>query len=483
MNNNAGIILLFSFPLYILTLCLTRLMMGSWDPYFSLTLTVLFGAVLWARDRWMQNRLPSVMRKNLFREFCKLLSRDTFTEEIYGEILTLLKKNLRVREVFLYLEGSKEDYTCYVHPMEDDGRNRPERILFSDPFIHFIRYGQQPFYKDLLTATNEERKSIVILERMEQLSAEVLIPLNAGENLMGFITLGPKENGQPHTAGEIEILEPVFTQISLVVKNQTLSENLSRFQARMRRTDRLALLGTLTAGLAHEIRNPLVSIKTYFQLLPEKYDDHEFRDRFQKVAANEVDRISRLVEELLTFARPVEPRFRSVNIHNVINEVLTLLESTAQQKGVQLSRAYEELDTSEILCDPEQIKQVLINIAQNAIESMNSKGTVFFRTRYDNEDETSGFVHIEIEDAGIGINAEDLEKLFVPFYTSKTSGTGLGLAISRQIIEEHLGSISVESDPGRGTTFSLHLPISPPMHERRKEKRDSDLISKTEMVH
>ncbi len=238
----------------------------------------------------------------------------------------------------------------------------------------------------------------------------------------------------------------------------------------MRRSDRLSLLGTFTAGLAHEIRNPLVSIKTYFQLLPERYDDQDFRDRFQKVASKEVDRISRLVEELLEFARPSNPKFRPINIHALLDEVLTLVDAGARKRKIELMRDYGAVPPEEIVCDPEQIKQVLLNIVRNAFDAVNGDGRVVFRTRSSMPADEKGLFVIEIEDNGVGITEEQQGRLFTPFFTTKSSGTGLGLAISRQIVEDHLGTITLESRPKIGTKFRLQLPRNPQLHERRRER-------------
>ncbi|NOY53765.1 MAG: hypothetical protein GXP58_09120 [Deltaproteobacteria bacterium] len=238
----------------------------------------------------------------------------------------------------------------------------------------------------------------------------------------------------------------------------------------MRRSDRLSLLGTLTAGLAHEIRNPLVSIKTYFQLLPERYDDQDFRDRFQKVASKEVDRISRLVEELLEFARPSDPKFRSVNVHALLDEVLTLVDAGARKRKIELVRDYGAVLPEEFVCDPEQIKQVLLNIARNAFDAVNGDGRVIFRTRSSRPADEKGVFIIEIEDNGVGITEEQQRRLFTPFFTTKSSGTGLGLAISRRIVEDHLGTLTLESRPKVGTKCRLQLPRNPQLHERRRER-------------
>jgi signal transduction histidine kinase len=272
------------------------------------------------------------------------------------------------------------------------------------------------------------------------------------------------------------------TALLLALRFPLSSEDETQRKAGMRRTDRLSMLGTLTAGLAHEIRNPLVSIKTYFQLLPERYDDREFRERFQKVASNEVDRISRLVEELLEFARPVTPKFRPVHIHALLDEVITLLDATAGERQVDLKREYDPEAPAEIVCDPEQIKQVLLNIAHNAFDAVNGSGRIVFRTRSSGPMDGMGLFLIEIEDNGIGMTDEEMSQLFTPFYTTKSSGTGLGLAISRRIIEDHLGTITLTSRRDQGSTFCLQLPRNPDLHERRKGRSSLSYSDQKDMV-
>jgi signal transduction histidine kinase len=419
---------------------------------------------------------------NLTKDFCRIVARGVHSSTLPEEILSLIRKHLQLREAVLYLQGSNEDYVQNPIPKGNASTVSPDRILLSDPFVNFLKYSKQTLYRKSSVPEQADPIQEKIQEQMSQRKVEASIPLMVGEELVGFLNLGPREDGAPPLPERVNGLSELYDQIALILQNRILCENLRRSQAKMRRKDRLALLGTLTAGLAHEIRNPLVSIKTYFQLLPERYQDQEFRERFHKVAVDEVDRISRLVEELLQFARPPVPKLRSVNIHQLIDEVVTLLETTAEWNGIRLKRSFDQEQSSEVICDPEQIKQILLNIAHNALEAVDEQGEVTIRIRHEKDRGTSGFVHIEIEDNGIGMNAEEIEKLFVPFYTTKRSGTGLGLAISRQIVEEHLGNISVESRPGQGTTFFVHLPKDPSLHERRKEKSDVEQVEQNDAV-
>ncbi len=468
---------------YFLTLLLLEWAMDLWAPLLSLVITVS-GWVLYTLQRhFLKAGLDQGFQSDLSRDLCRILSGKPGLKNLPEEILVWITSNLHLAQAALYLPGPNQDYVRDPLPEGGEGGTGLSRMLNSDPFVGLLKYSRRPLFRSGISSGVLSREEQMGRERMLKLSAEVTVPLLAGDELIGFLNLGCRKDGSAPSREMIHGMSNLFSQIAVVLQNRLLCDKLRHSQARMRRADRLALLGTLAAGMAHEIRNPLVSIKTYFQLLPERYQDQEFRDRFQKVAANEVDRISKLIEELLKFSRPSDPTFRSVNLHDVIEEVLTLMASTADGSGVDLRRAFDEENNPGILCDPEQIKQVLINIAQNAFDAVEGHGVVWFRTRYDREGGDSGFVHLEVEDNGTGMAPEEIEKLFTPFYTTKPSGTGLGLAISRQIIEEHLGSLSVESEKGRGTIFCLHLPRNPLQHERRKEQSLYGQPERNMMVH
>ena len=240
---------------------------------------------------------------------------------------------------------------------------------------------------------------------------------------------------------------------------------LKQSQDTLRRADRLSSLGLLTAGLAHEIRNPLVAIRTFTQLLPERYDDAEFREGFQGLALKEVDRICGLINDLLSFARPSKPNVAPENVNDVVDGIARILETQAKEKGVEIVREFGE-NLAKAWIDREQMKQVFMNLILNAIQSMTSAGTITIATRSVQRHgaEPSGeFVQIEVRDAGVGIPAENVEHIFDPFFTSKDEGSGLGLSVSHQIVQEHGGFVTVESQVDRGTSFFVHVPVGRPI--------------------
>jgi nitrogen-specific signal transduction histidine kinase len=244
---------------------------------------------------------------------------------------------------------------------------------------------------------------------------------------------------------------------------------LKRLELQIRRSDRLASLGTLSAGMAHEIKNPLVSIKTFAQLLPERYHDSEFRDTFSNLIGHEIDRIDSLVNQLLRFARPAKPHLKPMHVHEILEKSLLLVGHRLYQKDVKLTRSWEaNVDT--IRADSDQLEQVFLNFFINAMDAMKNGGELNISTEIRSEEQwmspltqTNGDTHeilrVSIRDNGEGIRSEDLAHVFDPFFTTKDYGTGLGLSVVHGIIQEHGGQIEVESELKKGTAFHILLPL------------------------
>lgn len=266
---------------------------------------------------------------------------------------------------------------------------------------------------------------------------------------------------------EIGSLASAFDQMAERIMHR--ERELKQSQSIIRRADRLSSLGMLTAGLAHEIRNPLVAIRTFTQLLPERYQDPEFRNSFQAVALKEVDRICGLINDLLNFARPSTPNVSAENINEIVEAIVRILETEAREKEVQIYRRLASI-LPKIFIDKEQIKQVSMNVILNALQSIEGRGVVEVSTRLFTRNGSEQFVQIEVRDSGVGIPEKDLEDIFTPFFTTKKDGSGLGLSISHQIVQEHGGYIVVESQVGKGATFFINLPVRQPDHQEAKDR-------------
>ncbi|MDD5679198.1 MAG: ATP-binding protein [Kiritimatiellae bacterium] len=254
----------------------------------------------------------------------------------------------------------------------------------------------------------------------------------------------------------------------LVFNDQTA---IKKLELQVRRSDRMASLGTLSAGMAHEIKNPLVTIKTFTQLLPERYEDPDFRKTFARLLEEEVNRIDGIVNELLTLARPSKPVLSSIHLHQVLEHALELVQQQLLQKKITLICTFDAADDS-IKGDANLLGQMFINLFLNAIDAMDAvtrARDLTVRTCLvqhllqtpNTEDTADSVPHmmVSIGDTGEGISPEDTPHIFDPFFTTKSTGTGLGLSVAHRIAKEHSAGIDVESKQGHGTVFQVIIPL------------------------
>lgn len=238
-----------------------------------------------------------------------------------------------------------------------------------------------------------------------------------------------------------------------------LFKDLSEIRALRReiaRNQRLASVGRLAAGVAHEIRNPLSSIKGLATYFKERYQDKLDDQQIANIMIQEVDRLNRVVGQLLDFARPIKISKKPISMQALIEDSLKLVERQASEKNIKIETRFpSQMDTVSV--DPDRINQVLLNLYLNAIDSMDAGGRLAIRIP---NSEQKHNTEIKIMDDGTGISQEDLAHIFDPYFTTKATGTGLGLAIVHNIVDAHGGKVMVESHPGRGTTFTIRLPLT-----------------------
>lgn len=255
---------------------------------------------------------------------------------------------------------------------------------------------------------------------------------------------------------------PVGVSVSLLRRGQgaicafqDLTE-IKQMEERIRHADRLAAIGRFAAGLAHEIRNPIASIRGSVEVLGESLNPQGDDRRLMEIVLRESDRLDGIIAEFLEFSRPGGLAKAEIDLVGLIEEILLLLAHQAPP-GVRIARDYAE-PTVKASVDPGKIRQALWNLCRNALEAMPQGGELRVFARGEAGDHGGGWVEIGVEDTGVGITAEQLPRLFEPFYTTKPHGTGLGLAIVHRIVEDHGGEIRVKSRPGTGTRITLLLP-------------------------
>jgi PAS domain S-box-containing protein len=304
--------------------------------------------------------------------------------------------------------------------------------------------------------------------------------------------------------GEVDLVLPDGTELTVDVRLSVLEleddergvvailtdrTELKRAEQEARTKDRLASLGELTAGVAHEIRNPLAGIGASAQLLRSRLGAEDERTRLLDLILDEVTRLDRIVENMLGFARPSRPSLRLEEVPGSLDRALTLVEEEAKQAGIDIERRVAE-DLPRVWIDPDQMQQVFLNLLRNAIQAMEGSGGTlrvtirkvarrpYLRRRAGRRRDDGGrlppeppslmdWVEVEVTDSGHGVTREALERVFNPFYTTRKTGTGLGLSITQAIVHEHGGMISLTSEPGRGTTVLVDLP----QDKRRGQRR------------
>jgi signal transduction histidine kinase len=302
-------------------------------------------------------------------------------------------------------------------------------------------------------------------------AAELLGPFKDGlalaihgedQDLLGMLLLMDDRVKDAFSPEEVSLLESLAVQLGVVVEN-------SRQYRRMQERDRLAALGQMAAGLAHEVKNPLGAIKGAAQLLSEP--EHSALDpsagEFVAIILEEVDRLDRVVGSVLDYARPSKGNPGAVDVNSVVKGTLRVLASDRESGAMVTTELAADLPF--VRADAEQLRQVLMNLVKNAIQAMNGAGQVTVSTRERKSRHPgwgggpapagSDWVEVSVRDVGPGIGPSVLKNIFVPFFTTKHKGTGLGLAISQRMIEEMGGRIEVSSQPGAGSTFTVMLPV------------------------
>jgi two-component system sensor histidine kinase HydH len=233
-------------------------------------------------------------------------------------------------------------------------------------------------------------------------------------------------------------------------------KDLSRIRAlesEIRRKEKMAALGTLASGIAHEVRNPLSSIKGYAGFFGSLFEEHSENKEAARMMIQEIDRVDRAISELLEFARPADLQLRPTQPEPLIRHSLGIVRHEAQSSGIRIT---EKIDAPlpQIFLDPDRFTQVLLNLYLNAIHAMKNGGDLTVAVRV-----TQDAMVFAVSDTGDGIDPEDLASVFTPYYTTKKNGTGLGLAIAHKIIESHNGNILLDSIKGTGTTFYMSIPL------------------------
>ncbi len=393
-------------------------------------------------------------------------------DEILRLVLEGVTKNIGFDRARLYLVNEKRNILeCKMAVGIDEGRIK-EITLPLDPAESVVArsiFEKRPFV--IPDASRDPRVNPILQEKLN-LQSLVVIPLLAMEKSLGAIAADHTEPGKNITRETLESVMTFAQQAGLAIHNALMYQELKAFsqqmeekiqkttadlrktEAQLIRSEKLAALGQLSAGIAHEIRNPLTSINILIHSLTENLPTEDSRWEDLKVIEEEILRINEIVDQFLRFAKPASPLFEKTNLISIFEEILQLLRPQLERARIEVKREFEPLPL--ITVDKEQIKQVILNLLMNAIQAMSGGGKLGTSGRLSKDGD---WVELAIQDSGVGIPPEDMNKLFDPFFSTKEGGMGLGLAIAHRIIDQHHGKIEVESTPGKGTLFTISLPV------------------------
>jgi len=381
---------------------------------------------------------------SVIQKISRELTSKSSPDNIHSFIGDTLLSTLDLREIFIcsLLPGGNfgevyraPDYQFKIHKAVDE---ESEAIKLLKTLHEVVIKGQ-----------HKETNSL-----LETFHGAALAPVYVDDNLTLLMILGGKISGDIFNSEDISLLNTVADQTAIAIKHARLyQQNLM--------SEKLAAIGMMSATFAHQIRNPLTSLKTCAQLMPERYDDADFRDTFSRIVRDDVKKIEGLINDLLDFsAKEVFSGADNYDLTAVIDETINNLryKHSIEKQKILIEKKYGGA-AIKMTGSVNMLTQAFSNIINNGCQAMANGGLLTVDVHPNGRN-----VNISIRDTGRGMSPEELARIFDPFYTTKPSGMGLGLAISKRIIEEHGGRIKVVSRLSHGTTFTVSLPLSKCRH-------------------
>ena len=445
--------------------------------------TLLASATIVILIEPLRTRVEGGISRWMFQEKFELSRR---IEMLRAEMANVIDMRVLVPRVLGALEDSRRVTHASIYLADPDGSGfELAGHIGPRPEARFDAITQRAFFERLRrtgvitfegierevtarrTASTEEPESLqLMLRTLEQMNGSVALGFSSEDQLLGALVIRDDRLSEAYSSDEIELFRGVATSIGITLQNSQVYE-------RMKERDRLAALGQMAAGLAHEIRNPLGSIKGAAQFLqpggsadsasgPAKEGPREGTGEFLDIIVEEVNRLNKIVSQFLDYARPYRGEQRPLEVADVLRKTLSLLtKETEEYARVDIVTDFAER-MPPVRADAEQLLQVFLNLSLNALQAMPQGGRLVISTalrRATRRGAAAAFLEARFRDTGAGIPSNDLKNLFIPFFTTKEKGTGLGLPISQRIIENHGGTIEVRSQPGEGATFTVLLPI------------------------
>ncbi len=427
----------------------------------SIVILVIYDPV----NKYVEDRFATLFLrpKRELREVLSILNREMLRATDARELAAIITRHLkgleRITDLAVYFRDRRTGrlglYACF-------GRETSSLppVLDRIELVYELQSRRAPMSTDDIET--EKRGGAAgarfeyltrLQDEMGGLSASLVLPVLSPDGLSGIICLRDERAVEGYDIDEITLMNTIATQTAMLMENFRANE-------RIRARSRMAALGEMAAGLAHEIRNPLGSIKGAVQVLETSRSPEQSRE-FLSIILEEVQRLNRVVSEFLNYAREPKPSPEPVDLNRLIERTIKQVQLAGEPAGI---RTVFQLDADlpPGYADPEQLKQVLLNLINNAYRAMNARkdAVLTLRTRWEPGPTTaSGNAIIQVSDNGTGMSEATLDKLFTPFFTTSQEGTGIGLPVCERLIEAHGGTIEVSSREGEGSVFTVTLPF------------------------
>jgi signal transduction histidine kinase len=397
-------------------------------------------------------------------------------EQLLDVIMNLLSTVCQINRAIIMLVNEEGGYLEYIHGVDYKGEIPEEMKNYKVPIdrtsniLARVTATGRPEYVPEVESSSLRKENIMLA--YSKPTSVYVVPLITRSKVIGIIaTDAVNREGVPKETREtLEVFAP---QIAIAIENAKLytrlqeqMEELKQSQALLSRSEKFSFLGNLAARLAHEIKNPMTAIGTFIQMLPQKYDDEEFRKDFHKIAMEETNRVNNLVTELLDLINTKESHIELNDLHGLIDKMILLVSPQTKAKKIDIKRQFDH-DIGQVLMDSGKMKQVILNLLSNAVDFSPEGGKIVLVTKNCTEKGKPEVIHIEIKDNGPGIPPSHIDSIFDPYFTTKHKsdihkGAGLGLFIAYQNMQDHGGSIEVKNKADNGAVFTLKLPNAPP---------------------
>ncbi len=424
---------------------------------YSINAKVLEAVLIIALVYWfpkLKENIQGLMRKLSFKmitdteyllnELSHQISTDLLIDLslLLENIVESIRKATAIKNVnLILLEGRSQ---VVIH-----GENT---FIAKDDIINTIKYFDKG---EIAVLDRHEVTDASIINEMKRLEMFFIFPIFEDRKLTGLLTLGKSRRGMRLRADNLEQLMLIANQISSAMAKAELIQEKLQLERKMYENEKLSSLGRLSTSVAHEVKNPLSSIKAIVQVLKEDSINETKTQKSLSIIVEEIDRLTKVVNQLLVFAKPQMDCKSTVKINDVINKVLVVLRHEAKMNNVNIHLNISN-DLPVITVDEGSLNEVFFNLIHNAIQAMPEGGQLTISTSYDQKND---FITIVFENTGPGISEEDMSKIFEPFYTTKQMGTGLGLSIVKKKLEELRGMIHAKSKDS-STRFTVKIPSS-----------------------